>query len=73
MAAMVRPMKSTTIQVTVHTRDELLARGRKGDTYDDIITRLLMASRGENLAASDRGQRLMVSPNPPVFVHRDRE
>ena len=31
----------TSIQVEVKTRNRLLQRGKKGDTYDDIINRLL--------------------------------
>lgn len=31
----------TNIQVSRETRDYLLKLGRKGDTYDDIIRRLL--------------------------------
>jgi len=31
----------TTIQITEETRDELKRRGKKGDTYDDIIRELL--------------------------------
>lgn len=31
----------TTIQITEETRDELKNRGKKGETYDDIIRDLL--------------------------------
>lgn len=31
----------TTIQITEETRDELMNRGKKGETYDDIIRELL--------------------------------
>ena len=31
----------TTIQVSVPVRDQLKALGRKGDTYDDVISKLL--------------------------------
>ena len=31
----------TTIQINVATREELKKHGIKGETYDDIITRLL--------------------------------
>jgi hypothetical protein len=34
------PPRTTTIQVTPETRDELKKRGKKGDTYDDIIQEL---------------------------------
>jgi len=31
----------TTIQISIGTRDELQKRGKKGDTYDDVIKELL--------------------------------
>jgi len=31
----------TTIQITEDTRNELKGRGKKGETYDDIIRELL--------------------------------
>jgi hypothetical protein len=33
----------TTIQMTEETKDELKRRGKKGETYDDIIKKLLKA------------------------------
>jgi len=33
--------KSTTIQVLIETRNELQSLGSKGETYDDIIKRLI--------------------------------
>ncbi len=32
---------ATTIQLSIQTRDHLKLFGHKGETYDDIITRLL--------------------------------
>jgi hypothetical protein len=37
-------MAVTTIQLTPSTRDVLRASGRKGETYDQIIRRLLRAT-----------------------------
>lgn len=34
----------TTIQIDAEVRDELKRRGMKGETYDDIIRRLLRKS-----------------------------
>ena len=31
----------TAIEITIETREELKKRGRKGDTYDDIVGELL--------------------------------
>jgi len=33
--------KSTTIQILVETRDDLKSLGSKGETYDEIIKRLI--------------------------------
>ena len=39
-------MEFTTIQVKKGTRERLKKLGRKGDTYNDIITRLLKEYEG---------------------------
>jgi len=36
----------TTIQITHETRDKLRALGAKGDTYEDVIKRLLNGKKG---------------------------
>jgi predicted CopG family antitoxin len=41
MARQRREKRITTIQITEETRNELKRRGKKGDTYDDIIRELL--------------------------------
>jgi len=38
-------MPTTTIQVDVEVRDQLRARGRMGESYNDVIRRLLSATR----------------------------
>lgn len=38
-------MPTTTIQVETEVRDELLRRGRMGESYNDVIRRLLLATR----------------------------
>lgn len=39
----------TTVQISVETRDRLMALGKKGDTYEEIILELLnsMKRRGK--------------------------
>jgi len=37
----------TTIQISVETRDRLMALGKKGDTYEEIIRELLDAEEGK--------------------------
>ena len=41
--SMTNENKNTTIQLTVKTRDELKALGTKGETYDEIVARLIKA------------------------------
>jgi len=41
------PMKRTTLAVSVETKTKLERLGRKGESYDDIIGRLLSVSKEE--------------------------
>jgi predicted CopG family antitoxin len=38
-------MPSTTIQIDVEVRDQLRSRGRMGESYNDVIRRLLAATK----------------------------
>ncbi|HXY46512.1 MAG TPA: hypothetical protein VEK13_01255 [Thermoplasmata archaeon] len=38
-------MPTTTIQIDVEVRDQLRARGRMGESYNDVIRRLLATTR----------------------------
>jgi predicted CopG family antitoxin len=38
-------MKTTTIQVDTETRDALKSLGKKGETYNDIIRKLIKATQ----------------------------
>jgi predicted CopG family antitoxin len=44
-------MPTTTIQIDVEVRDLLRSRGRMGESYNDVIRRLLAATRSSDLAA----------------------
>lgn len=37
-------MKFTTVKLSVETKERLVALGRKGETYDQLVRRLLDAS-----------------------------
>lgn len=37
----------TTIQLSIATREELMKIGRKGETYDDVIRRLIESGKGK--------------------------
>jgi hypothetical protein len=39
-----REKRITSIQITEETREKLKSRGKKGETYDDIIRELLKGS-----------------------------
>ena len=54
-------MASTTIQVTLEVRDELRLRGRKGDSYDDIIRRLLVIARASEIVPPEFARRPIVA------------
>jgi len=41
-------MTTTTIQVDTEVREELRARGRMGESYNDVIVRLLAATRPDS-------------------------
>jgi len=36
----------TTVQISIETRDRLMALGKKGDTYEEIIRKLVDALKG---------------------------
>lgn len=40
-------MNKTVIQVTFETRDKLVSVGKKNETYDDIINRLIATYNNE--------------------------
>jgi negative regulator of replication initiation len=66
-------MPTTTIQIDIEVRDQLRARGRMGESYNDVLRRLLTATRS---ADANRPLPPNVAPTSlpkPLFVHRDRE
>lgn len=38
-------MVKTTIQIDTHTRDLIKERGEMGETYDDVLLRLLQSAK----------------------------
>jgi len=61
----------TTIQVTVEVRDELRLRGRKGDSYDDIIRRLLVAARAREVAPPELLRPPFAATTQTLFPRRE--
>jgi len=45
---MTKQNKNTTIQLSIETRNKLKTMGTKGETYDEIIKRLIVAYKGED-------------------------
>ena len=64
-------MATTTIQVSIEVRDELRTRGHIGETYDDVIRRLLLTTRGRDGTPLDTGRRPLGAPSPSLFPHRE--
>ena len=65
-------MASTTIRIDTETRNELQARGRMGESYDDVIRRLLAATRPKEGTPVELGRRMPAARSNPLFVHEDR-
>jgi predicted CopG family antitoxin len=66
-------MPSTTIQVDLEVREQLRALGRMGESYNDVIKRLLLATR--QLPAVRAGARGPSEPaRAPVWIPlRDKQ
>lgn len=45
----------TTVQISIETRNRLMELGKKGDSYDDIIRRLLEAVGAKSGQEAARG------------------
>jgi predicted CopG family antitoxin len=65
-------MPATTIRVDTETRDELQSRGRMGESYDDVIRRLLAATRTRDGASTEHVRKPSTAPPKPLFVRQDR-
>jgi negative regulator of replication initiation len=65
-------MPATTIRVDTETRDELQSRGRMGESYDDVIRRLLAATRSRDGGPTEHARKPAASAPKPLFVRQDR-
>lgn len=66
-------MPTTTIQVDVEVRDQLRARGRMGESYNDVIRRLLSATRQMALPPGPMPTTTAPSPSRSWVPFRDRD
>ena len=66
-------MPYTTIQIDVEVRDQLRSRGRMGESYNDVIRRLLAAARP--LEPTERVLKGQMPPtgSRPWVPSRDRD
>jgi hypothetical protein len=66
-------MPTTTIQIDVEVRDQLRARGRMGETYNEVIRRLLAATRPRGAAYVDAPGAPPSVVSRPWVPQRDRD
>lgn len=66
-------MSSTTIRIESEVRDDLRARGRMGESYNDVIRRLLAATPPSNWGRDDLGRRPSEISSRQLFLHGDRK
>jgi hypothetical protein len=65
-------MASTTIRIDTETRDELQSRGRMGESYDQVIQRLLAATRSRDGSHPEPTRKPTSPSQRPLFAHQDR-
>ncbi|HYA70654.1 MAG TPA: hypothetical protein VEH28_04710 [Thermoplasmata archaeon] len=66
-------MPSTTIQVDIEVRDQLRSRGRMGESYNDVIRRLLAATKQLDTAARIAPSISPTTGSRPWVPFRDRD
>jgi hypothetical protein len=66
-------MGSTTVRIDTETRNELRSRGRMGESYDDVIRRLLATTPSEGASRSEARARPTLSASRSWFPKQDRE
>jgi predicted CopG family antitoxin len=66
-------MPTTTIQIDIEVREQLRAHGRMGESYNDVIRRLLLAARApDRVRLEARGGTPALASKPWVPL-RDRD
>jgi|GEM_PF-6939996 len=66
-------MPTTTIQIDVEVRDELRSRGRMGESYNDVVRRLLDSTRPRGLSRSELRAELSGPQSKPWVPLQDRD
>jgi hypothetical protein len=65
-------MSTTTIQIDVEIRDQLRARGRMGESYNDVIRRLLLASPSREAPRAEVRELSSAASSKPWIPRQDR-
>ena len=63
---------TTTIQVDIAVRDELRSRGRMGESYNDVIRRLLAVTRSTSSGREVLAERTTAPTTRPWIPQQDR-
>jgi predicted CopG family antitoxin len=66
-------MPFTTIQIDIEVRDQLRARGRMGESYNDVIRRLLVSTKQLEPPGRALGAIPPVAGSRPWVPFRDRD
>jgi hypothetical protein len=65
-------MSTTTIRIDTETRDRLRAKGRMGESYDDVIRGLLEVVEANAARNPEHARRPTPTLSAPLFPHQDR-
>jgi hypothetical protein len=60
--------KTTTIRIELETRDQLRMRGRMGESYDDVIRRLLTGLSSKDGARAEGTDSRPAFTSKPLFT-----
>ena len=66
-------MPGTTIRIDLEVRNQLRARGRMGESYNDVIRRLLAATRPPESARGGLPDQVATGPSRVWVPGKDRD
>ena len=66
-------MPNTTIQIDTEVREQLRAFGRMGESYNDVLRRLLVAARASDRVRLEARGGAPALPSKPWVPLRDRD
>jgi hypothetical protein len=65
-------MPYTTVRIDIETRDELRARGRMGESYDEVIRRLLSATQNPGSSRTESRPPAPKGASKLLFANQQR-